>query len=549
MLTSGAILGLLAAAGGDRPAEPRSFHAVAFVNDPLSHGVVGDGLLSLNEAILLHNGQLAFSLLSAAEQLQLSLIPGTGTTTDVTWIDIDGTNTPLITIQQNLAPILDTSFGLLIKGFGDRPVFDFSGPGITSGMLVLANSMSVQNVLFLGGPYGMDVVQTDVSGQAGCTLQDVRFEGQATFGLRVSATVSNGAGRVILERCTFVNCPTAIVHDESGSGRTTIFEAHQIDITGAAVGCDVTLGAGGTTRYTFDRMTIAATVRGLRLLRAPSASRQAFLEGSFVRVRAPECVVLQCHPTGLTWSLLHLWDLRAPSGGTALQLGAVGDALFGELTEATLDGNVGIGCGGGPQPLTLYNLRCRNGTVSLARSATQLLSLAESRFDACAVTTAGTGTIAATDCCFVGGSLAGTAAAPLQLSNSFQQNVGAHVQIVQALPAAQLGSMSITPEDVAVGGSVQFVADLAPGLLAVFALGITNPVPVLLPPPLHLYFDPAGYVLLPGAYVLQQSYTWAVPNVPLYIGVDLVVQMAVLPGAGMQAPWLQLPPGCRFVLQ
>lgn len=548
MLVRGATLWLAAAAAGGGPAATPSFHAVAFVNDSLSHGTLGDSLLSLNEAILLHNGQLAFAQLSAAEQAQLSLIPGTGTTTDVTWIDIDGSNTPIITVQQNLAPVLDTTFGLLIKGFGDRPVLDFSGPGITQGLTVPANSMSVQDVVFSGGPFGMDVTQTDVSGQAGCTLQNVRFEGQAQFGLRVVATTPNGVGRVILEQCRFVDCPTAIVHDESGAGRTSIFEAHEVDIVGAAIGCDATLGSGGSTRYTFDRVTIDAAVRGIRIARSPTASRSAFLEGSFVRVRAPECATLQCHPTGLTWAQLHLWDLRAPAGGTALQLGAPGSAWFGELTEMTLEGAVMLAAGNGPQPIGLHNLRGKNGPVTFATSATQPMTVTGSRFDGCAVTTAGTGAVLAEGCCFVGGSLAGTAAAPLQLTTSYAPNAGAFVQVAQALPAPQLGSLSIVPEDVVVGGSVQFVADLPPGLLGVFALGFTDPTPTLAPP-FHLYFDPASYVLAPGAYVLQQGFTWSVPSSPTFVGTDLVVQLAALPGAGVSAPWLQLPPPRRFVLQ
>jgi hypothetical protein len=82
------VLFAAAAAGspGGGPSGAPSFHAIAFVNDPLSHGTLGDGLLSLNEAILLHNGTLLPSQLSAAEAAQLSLIPGTGNTSDVTWI-------------------------------------------------------------------------------------------------------------------------------------------------------------------------------------------------------------------------------------------------------------------------------------------------------------------------------------------------------------------------------------------------------------------------------------------------------------------------------
>ena len=45
-------------------------------------------------------------------------------------------------------------------------MLDFSGPGITHGLRVPANSFEMQDVILAGGPYGIDVVQTDAAGQA-----------------------------------------------------------------------------------------------------------------------------------------------------------------------------------------------------------------------------------------------------------------------------------------------------------------------------------------------------------------------------------------------
>lgn len=526
------------------------FHAVAFVNDPLSHGQIGDGLLSLNEAILLHNGQLSTTQLSPLELAQLSLIPGTGSTTDVTWIDIDSSNTPVITIQQDLAPVLDTTFGLLLKGFGDPVVFDFTGPGLTHGMRVPANAMTIENAVFLGGVYGLDVVQTDVTGQPGCVLQDVRFENQATFGLRVVATTQNGVGRVILDRCQFVNCPTAVTLDESGPGRISIFESYDVDIRGGAGGIEAVLGAGGSTRYTFDRLTIDASAWGIRFVRALQADRSMYLEGKFVRVQASDCVSVPCSPNGAgTWAVMHLWQLQAAPGGRALRLGQAGDRLFGDLTELVLDGDVAIGAGAAAMPLQLSNARGRNGNWNLASSAAQTLTVRETRLDGCVVQAGGTGPITATSCCFVGGSLIGSAAAPLQLDGCHAVSPGAFVQVLSPVPSQQLGSMSITPAEPQLGSSVQFLADLPPGLVGAFALGLRPATAPLSVPPFQLYLDPAAFVMMPGIYQLQQGYTWNLPSSPMFAGTDLVVQLAVLPLPGVPAPWLQLPPGRRFVLR
>jgi hypothetical protein len=537
-----------AGSGGGGGTAPPLWHAVAFVNDPLSHGTLGDGLLSLNEAIRLHNGTLLFTQLSAAEQAQLSLIPGTGTTTDVTWIDIDGSNTPVITIQQDLDPVIDTTFGLLIKGFGDRPVLDFTGPGLTRGLYSPSNALTLQDLVFLGGPYGVDVVQTDVTGQAGAAIDNVRFEQQAGFGVRVTATTTGGVGRLIVQECEFVGVPQAIVHDESGSNRTSIVELHDVVIGGALTGCEFVLGSGGTTRYTLDRVTIDASSSGVRLLRPGQANRPAYLEGPFVRIRAATCATIACSPGGAgTWAVLQAWDLKASPGGTALQLGAPGDALFGELSELSLDGHVTIAAGGASMPLQLYNLRCRGGTASFATSPAQALTLLDSRFDNCAVATAGTGTVVAAGSCFVGGSTAGTAQAPLQLNGCHVASAGPHVQVTQLVPVPQLGSMSIAPEDPPLGGTVQLWCDLPAGCLGVFALGFTDPTPSLLPS-LHVYFDPAVWVVLPGVCQLQQSLPWQAPSSPAYAGTDLVVHLVVLAPSGSPAPWLQLPPPRRFVL-
>lgn len=537
---------------GGATAAPPMFHAVAFVNDPLSHGTLGDGLLSLNEAILLHNGQLAFSQLSLTEQGQLSLIPGTGSTTDVTWIDIDGSNTPVITIEQDLAPVTNTVFGLLIKGFSDRPMLDFSGANLTHGMRVLADSISLQDLVFHGGAYGVDVLQTDVSGQAGATLQNVRFEQVAQFGLRVRCATNGGYGRAVLEQCDFDGCPTAIVQDESPAGRTTIFEAHEIDIRGAVTGIDFNagpVGSGGTARYTLDRVTIAATTRGVRLQRTGAADRWVLVEGSRVRVRAPTCVAIDGSPTAATWAIWQMWDLRAPVGGSALQLGGAATLVQGQLDEVALTGNALIAGGYGASPLLVHNLRCVGGNVQFSTGALGLLVLDESRFVNANVTTLGTAAVTFDGCAFEGGSLAGTAAAPILANACYVANAGAFVQANSPLPAAHLGSMAVLPDDVLLGGMTQFAVDLPAGLAGLFVFGFTAQAPVLGPLPFHVYVDPAAYVILGGVYRFQQAFAWQVPSSPYFVGLDFTVQLLVLPDPGVQAPWLQLPPGGRFVLR
>ncbi|MBI5852934.1 MAG: hypothetical protein HZB39_18140 [Planctomycetes bacterium] len=547
-------LGLcLTAIGSHGPGAIRApgAHAVAYVTDSLSHGTIGDAWLSLEEAILLHNGQLGFQQLSLAEQAQVSLIPGTGNTTDVTWIDIDGTSTPVITVERDLSPILDTPFGLLIKGFNEAPILDFSGANITRGLLVPANSMVLEDLILSGGPYGADVVQTDVAGQSGLTLRNVRFENQTRFGLRITATTSSAIGRVIVEDCTFTNVPTAITNLETGASRTTIFEVRNVTVRGAASGLECVLGPGGTGRYTLDRLDVEASGSGLRISRPGGADRVAVVESTHVRVRAPECVAIATSPTGVTWVTLRMWDLRAAPGGHALVLGNLGDRVYGDVEDSSFEGGVEVRAGGGPAPLVSTNLRFRGGTVILGGSTTQNPSVSTSRFDQCTVQSVGGGAVALDGCCVVGGALTGTPQAPFLATGCHVSTATAttNVQRSNDLVLPQLGSMSIAPENVLVGGSVTLAVDLPAGLAGYFLLGLTDPAPVLAPQPLHVYTQPSLTLTMPGVYRAQQSFALPIPNQPWLAGLEFTAQVAVIPDPGMIAPWIQLPPGRRFVLR
>jgi hypothetical protein len=536
--------------GGESPATGNGLHAVAFVTDSLSHGTLGDGLLSLNEAILLHNAQLSFQQLSPAEQAQVSLIPGTGLTTDVTWIDVDGTSTPVITIERDLDPILDTNFGLLIKGFNEPPIFDFSGPNVTHGFRAPANSVSFQDVTLFGGPYGVDVQQTDVAGQSGATFQNVRFEGQAQFALRVTTSTPNAIGRLILDNVEFASLPAAIVWDENVANRTTIFEASRLSMTNVGRGIDLTLGSGGTARYTFDRITMRATQSGLRLLRPNGANRTTLIEGQHMDIEAPDAARIEGAPTGVTFASLRMWHLVATTvGGTALHLGALGDSVYGEIEDCSFDGATSVFAGGTSQPLAIDNVRCRNGAVTCGTTASQPMTFAWSRFDHCAVQLAGSAAIPFTECCCIGGSLSGTVTAPAHCTDSYVQNAGSQVTQTTPRTQPQLGSMHLLPSLVTIGSTATFQADLPNGLFSVFLLGFTDPAPMLLPQPLHAYSQPAATFVVPGIFRLQQAFQWSVPNFQIFLGMDMVVSMAVLPDPNVGAPALQIVPGRRFVLR
>ena len=138
---------------------PLPIGLTANVNDPMSHGMLGDGLLSLDEAIRLANGTLTMAQLSAAEQAQV-----TGTGMVVEAIAVDPMTTPMIMVQAPLTDVMGMGMmggpRLTITGMG------MGGPGMNMVMLqggtnahVLAlrsHHVTVMGFQFMGGQVGVD---------------------------------------------------------------------------------------------------------------------------------------------------------------------------------------------------------------------------------------------------------------------------------------------------------------------------------------------------------------------------------------------------------
>jgi hypothetical protein len=534
--------------GGGVAAISPGFHAVAEITDDRSHGVLGDGLLSLNEAIQLHNGTLLWHQLSPGEQAAVQLIPGTGSSLAIAWIDIDGSSIPTITIERDLDPILDTSYGLLIRGKNDPPILDFSGPGLQHGLRVLSNSVSLKLLVFAGGPYGVDAVQTDVLGNAGLALEQVRFTDQAQFAVRVVANTAAGIGRLILGDCHFADCVEALRWEERGADRLSIVELRGVTIERVALGCQFLLGPGGNARYTLDRLQVQAQATAVAIDRLPGGNRSLLVESTHLFAAAPTALRLTGDSQVLCWLEARMWDLVAPSG-TALQLGGGSASLAGSLEDFHLTGDLRIAIGGSSLPLELHNGRLQSGAVDLATSGQQALRIHSTRFDACTVQVAGTGAVDCNEACFVQSSLQGTAQAPVVVTTSHLLQPGAHVTASSPRPLPQLGSLAPVPPLVPVGSVVTLQADLPPGLLGLMVLGFTDPAPQLLPRPFHVYSLPGATVTLPGLYRLQQAYAWPLPNAPWFAGFDFTAQLIAVPDPGVSAPAVQLPPGRRFVLR
>lgn len=519
----------------------RAVHAVAFVNDPMSHGQVGDGLLSLNEAIQLHNRTLTFGQLSQLEQWQVS-----GLGQDISWIDIDSTSTPVIAVERNLDPILDMPHGLLITGFNGPPVIDFRQ--VSRAFVATSNYVSFRDLIVEGGDIGVDLTQTDAI--AGTTLERVAFAGQSAGGLRCRMASVGQNGRLLLQHCTFEDAPYGILVDETAADRTTLLYVANATMTSVASAVEVRLGSGGSGIYQFERLQVNAGTSGIRFTRpGGAASRAVTVDCTLLQIAAARPFDFAGFPGAPSRLTLRMLDLRASAdAGPVLRIGPLGSDVAADIDDLKADGGLELLTGGTGQT-TLANARVRNGAVTLGATATAQFQVLDSRFDGLEFRTAGSVPVTVAASCFDGGRLEATAQAPLQISGSFLgAAIGSHVSSVQPLPLAQLGSIDVVPQRPRLGGPIALRADLPPGFVCVFAMGATAQVPTILQRPIHVYIEPASIVTMPGLYRLQQSLAFTVPNDPLLAGTDWVVQALVLPEAGAQGPAISLPPGSRFVL-
>jgi len=318
------------------------------------------------------------------------------------------------------------------------------------------------------------------------------------------------------------------------------------DMTARNVGTAIqaTIGPGGTANLTFERCDLEATGTVVRIIRPTGADRVAHLTGTHLRLRGNAGLRIDMTTQALTELTLRMLDIDVP--GIALNT-TIGNQTYGTIEDSTLLGSVTLGTAYAPAPLEARNVQFRNGQVVLG-SATNGLRLVDARMVGSSVA-ALTGTTQAVGCSFEGITFQTNISASLDCEACYFPNPPSGANVIHPLPAPHLGSMSIAPELVAIGSTVDLRADLPGGLLGMFLLGFTDHDPQLLPAPQHVYTIPSLTFLVPGIVRSQQMWSWTVPNHTAFLGFDLIAQIAVLPDPNVQAPPIHFPPGRRFVLR
>ncbi len=524
----------LAGAGG----EPPPAHLFARINDPRSHGQLGDSLLSLNEFILLNKRALTVAQLSPGEQGQIY-----GFGSDIAYGDIDFRQAPKITCERGLDTIEDMQHGFVLTCSTGVATIDLNG---TRGFIANSNFADFRNLVIENAAIAITLTQTNAF--YGTVINGVTFQNLTTAALVAVMATSQGNSKLEIGDTRFVGVPSAIEVFDLGQDRLGNFWFHDVDIRNGQRGIAVQLGPGGANVVLLERVTVIGTQLGISFGRATASdSRMVVLNGLHVTTTGGATgFSFQGHPTAADALTMHMFDLAGSTHG--LRLWPLGSQLQATFADGRLGGPVELLTGTGAGAF-VANARVRNGSVDVG-STGAAVRITDTIFEQTALQTAGTTAVQVDASRFVGGSAGGQPAAHLNILTSHLNGValGAHASVTASLPAAHIGSMDATPLEPKIGTSLVLQADLPPRLWGIWIIGLAETLPYL-GPPVHVYFWLQFHAPLPIVVRNQAQTSVPVPLDPSMIGWDFVAQLVVLPDAGMVAPPLSLPPGRRFVVR
>lgn len=528
---------LVAALGG--PAVPGSL--TAHVNDPLSHGTLGDNLLSLDEAIRLANHTLIPGMLSPAEAAQLS---GSGTMVDR--IVIDAMVTPHITLQNPLTPIAGMammSMGMIV--IEGMPMMTGSGmvkPRLIGGthghVLALHTDMAeVMGLRFEGGQVAIDARMAGsgsmTSGMAMVT--DCEFDQQTSAGLRVSASAAENSSLMVMHS-HLMNMPRGILVDEQTSTGTTMVECEHVHMENVALGAEVQQAGSGTrmSMLMIFRSRFEGGANFMRVRRPVASSTQQYM------IRVVHCHVattgdaidVQGVANAVTMVHHHHSDLHAP-GARAMYVWPRTANFDFHGSEVHFVGDVVVGASLFTQRLWQQNNHYRNGTITIDSDGS-VPNLLWNRYENCTirVPAGARAPVRIRSSELWGTAVDGQSAlAPITLDRCYRNggSQAGHSSETNAAPGPFLGMGTVTPEEPRIGTSVAVTTDLPFGVGVLWHFTVSDPRPNTAQEPVRFYGDPLNSVLLPGMVVFQSRIDVPVPNHTNLVGLEFYVQPVAIP--------------------
>lgn len=525
----------------------------ATVNDPLSHGTLGDNFLSLDEAIRLGNGTLTTAMLSAAEQAQLS---GTGLLAEIM---IDAMTTPTITMQQPLTDLVGPTTvhqHIEIHGMG-MPVIQ--GGSVARVFTLRTINAGLHELRIVGGQVAVDAMMPMPSMPAAhmAELMGCEFDGQTVAAVRVHGTGMDES-MVMVEECSFTNMPVGFLIDDQTAGGMVMVEAERIEFDGVNLGCRVIEnGAGGQMSMFFlFRSSFANGTTLAEQRRSPTGQQQFMFRIVHCDVTCSGDVLdIEGAPNGLTMVHHHHSDFRAGVGRKAFWVWPRTAQFDVHGSEMVFDGDVVVAGNLASPRFWQQNNHYRNGTVTIDVDGA-LPNLLWNTYDNCTITVPATARspVALRSSQLVSTTVSGNSfLAPFTLQGCWRLGGsvgGAFASETNPAPAPFLGTTVVDPPAPQVGTSVTFSADLPQGIGLVWDVAPSIARPTTTMEPVRFYGDPTAAIVLPAMVLFQSTMTVPIPNVPALAGLEFYVQGISLPLLGQSyAPAYHLPRGQLLWLQ
>ncbi|MCA8954227.1 MAG: hypothetical protein KDE27_32260 [Planctomycetes bacterium] len=507
----------------------------AMVNDPNSHGAVGDTLLSLDEAIQVANGTLATTALSAAEQAQIA-----GAGNAVTDIIVNPAMVPTITLQAPLTDLVGpgaAAGGLTVHGMAmggmQRTVIQAGSASHT--FALREHHVTVMGFRVVGGQTAFDAVLPALSGpMTMARIMNCELDGQTGAGitLRASGTAET---LVMTMRTRLTNMPVGFRIDDQSAGGRVMGECEFVEFDGVNLGCDVVEnGSGNLSMWMIFRSTF---VNGQTLARKRrgATSSQAFMF-RFTHMTATctgDVVDVEGGPNGLTMIHHHTSDWVAGAGMHAFWVHPR-TALFDvHGSEMRFVGDVEVAGNPFTQRVWQQNNDYSNGTVSYDVDGA-LPNLLWNRYHNCSlvVPSSASSPVVVRQSEFTNTTVNGQSAfAGITLDDCYRSGGAVMGNSNETSPAPRvfLGTTTIAPLDPQIGSSIDLTADLPQGVGMIWIAGFAYARPTTTIEPVRFYGDPSTAVVFPGIAFYHTTTSVPIPSLTELVGLEFYFQGVSVP--------------------
>ena len=529
----------------------------ATVNDPMSHGTVGDNLLSLDEAIRVANGALMPAMLSAAEQARI-----TGSGTMLETIVVDQMTTPMIMLQAPLTDLTGMGMGhhVMIMGmYMPMPGMSML-PMIQGGtqprvLTLRTHDCAIHGLRIVGGQVGIDakMAMATAMGMPMAEIMDCELVGQTVAGVKVHG-VGMDESMLMLEHVTFQNMPLGMLIDDQVQGGESMIEAEHCMMDGVALGCRVLeggIGARMSMLYWF-RSTFMNGATFSEKRRAPTSTQQFMYRIVHSDLMCTGNVLdVEGGPNGLTMVHHHHSDFVAGAGQKAFWVWPRTAEFDIHGSEMEFTGDVLVTANLASMRVWQQNNVFRNGTVTYDVDGA-LPNLLWNRYENCSlvVPTAARSPVTLRQCELVNTTANGQSfLAPIAMQGCHRVGgaMAGFASESNPAPGKFLGMGTVSPAEPLLGSSLTFQTDLPPGVLAMWDIAFCYARPTTTMEPVRYYGDPNNVAILPVLATLQTTTIVAIPTTAALVGMEFYGQSVAFPQSGQTwMPPYHLPRGQRI---